>query len=1023
MADECAGCREKEKANEELRRRILELEANGSSRDDPFAQDDRSSTPKHDQMRIKRSHRIDATLAAEIDNTLVHHIRELKQKLTNSEALRLELVEKNEILEKSFDAVRRQNDKITRNEAKTNEYLWDLELKLQQEMEKKEIWENEISRLCALVKSLQLEVSGYKEQAEALRSSEQTYLSNVSHLQAKLEGEMFEKKRIAAVYAQEKSELLLRIDSLALGQAQPVTMKEAVIETVVGTSRATEGDADFRANRDSKPATAFVITPLPVKGYDMLKESGSDLQLMSASVRDSERQNDSLRREIVQLNNSIDELRRMLADAQESMEQEGAAPNFSDFGCNEAHVNDSERSQANNLLSEMLSHQAAPLPLISPLVHEEQPSAVIRVDWGGQTEFSVEEGRVWVPEEEQLPSAVIRVDWSGQTEPCVLEATERERVVPEGMRPSAVIQVDWGGQTEPYLLDRSGFEDGDSFQVTQGSPIESLTQTMIGSWFQKYNRHGKNPKLRFFWVNPYTRFLNWAPAPLNQRRKGPTKTAYIEDVLWAEVPETHKNYPPNVEHALTIKSDFRTIIIVPTSWSDHQTWPLVNGLYSGGVLLQGSSLLAGESMAVIDEKLIRRRSEHNDGEISSLREITLHQFDIERIENLDIYCRNLEILFLQNNLISKIENLSKLKRLKYLNLALNNITVLENLEGCESLSKLDLTVNFIWNPLDLESLKSNIFLEELFLVGNPITKTNGYREHAIITLPQLKVRPLGCSSRDTAKTLDGKEVEKSERLQAKECYAEIHERFKLEEQLTILKKEDRKPAVMATDVSMEELQEEFKTKVVPHTPETRLQAAKDVERMKSNGKKEPVVEEPKEHPLFGPDGRVLQCNQGRWDYVIVDTGPAIRLDLEVSKFLDSSLIDVEIRPTYLRVKIKKKLLQLALEERIFEDEVLCERSRLTGHLVITMMKERRGKDHDITTSVTDYVIDVKRRNAAPKNVVGAVTVQAGNKRAKRLGLTVEEGDGKRTITEVKVSAADIKPDDGFYDDPDVPPLC
>jgi len=42
-----------------------------------------------------------------------------------------------------------------------------------------------------------------------------------------------------------------------------------------------------------------------------------------------------------------------------------------------------------------------------------------------------------------------------------------------------------------------------------------------------------------------------------------------------------------------------------------------------------------------------------------------------------------------------MENLSKLKELEYLNLALNNISKIENIEGCESLKKLDLTCNFI----------------------------------------------------------------------------------------------------------------------------------------------------------------------------------------------------------------------------------------------------------------------------------------------------------------------------------------
>jgi protein TilB len=60
-----------------------------------------------------------------------------------------------------------------------------------------------------------------------------------------------------------------------------------------------------------------------------------------------------------------------------------------------------------------------------------------------------------------------------------------------------------------------------------------------------------------------------------------------------------------------------------------------------------------------------------------------------------VYCRHLKILLLQNNIIEKIENLTKLRELEYLNLALNNIRVIEGIENCESLMKLDLTVNFV----------------------------------------------------------------------------------------------------------------------------------------------------------------------------------------------------------------------------------------------------------------------------------------------------------------------------------------
>ena len=86
-------------------------------------------------------------------------------------------------------------------------------------------------------------------------------------------------------------------------------------------------------------------------------------------------------------------------------------------------------------------------------------------------------------------------------------------------------------------------------------------------------------------------------------------------------------------------------------------------------------------MPVITIELLRKRSEHNEGLVSSLEEISLHQEELEGInELLGSLCKHLKILYLQNNIINKIENLSHLKDLQYLNLALNNITKIEGLQ-------------------------------------------------------------------------------------------------------------------------------------------------------------------------------------------------------------------------------------------------------------------------------------------------------------------------------------------------------
>ena len=61
----------------------------------------------------------------------------------------------------------------------------------------------------------------------------------------------------------------------------------------------------------------------------------------------------------------------------------------------------------------------------------------------------------------------------------------------------------------------------------------------------------------------------------------------------------------------------------------------------------------------------------------------LHQYELEKIELLEECCRHLKILYLQNNIIEKIENINKLKELEFLNLALNNISKIECLGNWE----------------------------------------------------------------------------------------------------------------------------------------------------------------------------------------------------------------------------------------------------------------------------------------------------------------------------------------------------
>lgn len=105
------------------------------------------------------------------------------------------------------------------------------------------------------------------------------------------------------------------------------------------------------------------------------------------------------------------------------------------------------------------------------------------------------------------------------------------------------------------------------------------------------------------------------------------------------------------------------------------------------------------------------------------------------------------------------ENLGKLKKLEYLNLAINNIERVEGLEKLESLQKLDLTLNFIGELTSLENLIPCYNLRELHLIGNPCSDYPEYRDFVIGTLENLE-------------NLDGHEISRTDRIKAKKNLVE-----------------------------------------------------------------------------------------------------------------------------------------------------------------------------------------------------------------------------------------------------------
>jgi protein TilB len=60
--------------------------------------------------------------------------------------------------------------------------------------------------------------------------------------------------------------------------------------------------------------------------------------------------------------------------------------------------------------------------------------------------------------------------------------------------------------------------------------------------------------------------------------------------------------------------------------------------------------------------------------------------------------------------------------------------------------------------------------------------------------------------------------------------------------------------------------------------------------------------------------------------------------MNIPKYLDTSLIQVNVNPTYISVRIKGKLTQLRLDEEVYSDKSIIKRSEITGELVVIMPK-------------------------------------------------------------------------------------
>ncbi|XP_070923917.1 dynein axonemal assembly factor 11 isoform X4 [Macaca nemestrina] len=159
---------------------------------------------------------------------------------------------------------------------------------------------------------------------------------------------------------------------------------------------------------------------------------------------------------------------------------------------------------------------------------------------------------------------------------------------------------------------------------------------------------------------------------------------------------------------------------------------------------------------------------------------------------------------------------------------------------------------------------------------------------------------------------------------------------------------------------------EFWNKPCLFTPESRLETLRHMEKQRKNQEKLSERKKKVKPPrtLITEDGKALNVNEPKYvrpnrelktqkcqsmvlvnhcfnsriDFSLKDNEKQIILDLAVYRYMDTSLINVDVQPTYVRVMIKGKPFQLVLPAEVKPDSSSAKRSQTTGHLVICMPK-------------------------------------------------------------------------------------
>ncbi len=218
------------------------------------------------------------------------------------------------------------------------------------------------------------------------------------------------------------------------------------------------------------------------------------------------------------------------------------------------------------------------------------------------------------------------------------------------------------------------------------------------------------------------------------------------------------------------------------------------------------------------------------------------------------------------------------------------------------------------------------------------------------------------------------------------------------------------------------------------TPESRLEVHLQQEQQKKKEEEEKTKKQAEQNPMsvkkerkyFAEDGRPYSFNDPKVDYEYQDNDDDITLTVKAFKHLDSSMVDVDVQPFYVRVTLKGKALQLALSEEVKPGSSSAKRSQTTGHLVIHMPKVNQVVKPDVVKSEPEKKVKDKNSQEEEKDEQkrASVYLEVDDSKLKKADLAniVSDLESKRVELSKKKAVKARENSPGFVDNDNVPPL-